>query len=125
MSMPVAMVVGATISLVTMGAAAAVGLILPYVPPLISGILFLSVVFVVWSLSSHYPDVAREAGGRVATILREATVALGHRVMAALQRHSDQVGFSVLLLILLSNFEFYFLFEKCSTKIFYVKKIKF
>jgi hypothetical protein len=92
-SVPVAMVIGASISLVTMGAAAVVGLILRYVPPLISGILFLSVVFVVWFLSSHHPDVAREMGGRVATILREATVALGHRIMAAIQRYQDQVGF--------------------------------
>jgi hypothetical protein len=101
MSVPVAMVVGASISLVTMGAAAVVGLILRYVPPLISGLLFLSIVFVVWFLSSHYPDVARDMGGRVATLLREAAEALGHRVMEAIQRHQDQVGLFVLILFFL------------------------
>jgi hypothetical protein len=94
MSVPVAMVVGASISLVTMGAAAAVGLILRYVPPLISGIFFLSIVFVVWFLSSHYPDAARELGARAATLLREAATSLSHRVMEALRHHNEQVGFS-------------------------------
>jgi hypothetical protein len=93
MSVPVAMVVGASISLVTMGAAATVGLILRYVPPLISGIFFLSIVFVVWFLSSHYPDAARELGARAATLLREAATVLSHRVMEAIQRHNEQVGF--------------------------------
>jgi hypothetical protein len=91
LSVPVAMVVGASISLVTLGAAAVVGLFLRYVPPLISGILFLSIVCVVWFLSSHYPDVARDMGGRVATLLREAAETLGHRVMEAIQRHQEQV----------------------------------
>jgi hypothetical protein len=91
-SVPVAMVIGASISLVTMGAAAVVGLILRYVPPLISGILFLSVVFVVWFLSSHHPEVAREAGERILTVLQETTSALGHRIMEAIRHHHDQVG---------------------------------
>jgi hypothetical protein len=95
LSVPVAMVVGALISLGTMGLAAVVGLILRYVPPLISGILFLTVIFVVWFLSSQYPDVAREAGGRVVAALREATVALGHRIMEAIRHHNDQVGLPV------------------------------
>jgi hypothetical protein len=123
MSVPVAMVVGASISLVTMGAAAAVGLILRYVPPLISGIFFLSIVFVVWFLSSHYPDVAREMGGRVATILREATVALGHRIMAAIQRHQEQVGFPVVVsFFLLFDLSSMFHLEIVCTKIFYVEE---
>jgi hypothetical protein len=95
MSTPVAMVIGASISLVTMGAAAVVGLILRYVPPLVSGFLFLSVVFVVWFLSSQYPEMARDLGGRVIATLREATIALGHRMMEAIQRHQDQVGIPV------------------------------
>jgi hypothetical protein len=107
LSVPVAMVVGALISLGTMGLAAVVGLILRYVPPLISGILFLTVIFVVWFLSSQYPDVARDMGGRVATILREATVALGHRIMAAIQRHRDQVNSSNLILFQVLSFKFF------------------
>jgi hypothetical protein len=128
MSVPVAMVVGASISLVTMGAAAVVGLILRYVPPLVSGILFLSVVLAVWFLSSHYPDVARDMGGRVATILREATVALGHRVMAAIQRQQEQVGFPVNSTRLKIEFQVskvIFHFRKVCTKISYVEKINF
>jgi hypothetical protein len=92
LSVPIAMVVGALISLGTMGLAAVVGLILRYVPPLISGILFLTVVFVVWFLSSNYPDTARELGGRAVTLIREAALALSHRAMAVIRRHQDQVG---------------------------------
>jgi hypothetical protein len=101
-SVPVAMVIGASISLVTMGAAAVVGLILRYVPPLISGILFLSVIFVVWFLSSQYPETARELGRRAWTTLQEATVALGHRIVEAIRHHNEQVGFpdSVLFFLL-------------------------
>jgi hypothetical protein len=94
MTVPMALAIGAIVSLLAVGVAATLGLILRYVPPLISGILFLSVVLVVWFLSSHYPDVAREMGSRAVAVLREAAQALSHRVAAAIQRHTEQVGFS-------------------------------
>ncbi len=92
MTVPVAMAVGAAATLLATGVAAVLGLLFRYVPPLVSGFLFLTIVIMVWFLSSRYPEVARETGGRLMTILREATVALGHRIMETL-RHQEQVCF--------------------------------
>ncbi len=94
MSVPVAVAVGATLGVVVTGVAAAIGLLLRYASPIESGFVFVATIIVVWYLCSHYPEMARDLGGRAATILREATVALGHRIMAAIQRHQDQVKFS-------------------------------
>jgi hypothetical protein len=93
MTVPVAMIVGASASLLVTGTVAILGLLLRYASPLISGFLFLFLVALTWYLSSHYPETARELGGRALTALQEATVALGHRVMEAIQRHQDQVCF--------------------------------
>ncbi len=76
MTVPVAMVVGAVVSLFVTGVAAAIDLLLRYVPPIVSGILFLAVIILIWYLSSQYPETARELGGRVVATLREATIAL-------------------------------------------------
>jgi hypothetical protein len=99
MSTAVAMAVGACASLLATCVAALIGIILRYVPPLVSGVLFLTTIIMVWFLSSHYPETARELGGRVMATLREASLALGHRIMAAI-RHHDQVGFSLINLSL-------------------------
>jgi hypothetical protein len=99
MTVPVAMLVGACASLLVTGVATAIGLLLRYVSPTVSGFLFLAVIIIIWYLSSQYPETARELGGRAMDILREASVALGHRIMAAVQRHQDQVGFPILSLI--------------------------
>ncbi len=95
MSVPAAMAVGAVASLLVAGVATGVGLLLRYVPPMISGLFFISIIIMVWYLSSQYPEAARDLGGRVVATLREATVALGHRVDEAIQRHNEQVGFPV------------------------------
>jgi hypothetical protein len=95
LTVPVAMMVGAITGLVAMGVATILGFLLRYAPPVVSGLLFLSIVLLTWFLSSRYPDVAREAGGRVVAALREATVALGHRIMEAIRHHNDQVGLPV------------------------------
>jgi hypothetical protein len=95
MSPAVAMAVGAVASLTITGVVAALGLLLRYVSPFVSGFLFISLVVLTWYLSSHYPETARDLGGRVVATLREATVALGHRVVEAIQRHNEQVGFPV------------------------------
>jgi hypothetical protein len=95
MSVPMAMLVGACASLLVTGVATAIGLLLRYVQPTISGLLMIAILILVWYLSSQYPETARELGGRAANLLREAAVALGHRMMAAIQRHQEQVGFPV------------------------------
>ncbi len=98
MSVPVAMAVGAVASLTVTGAVAALGLLLRYAHPFVSGFLFLFFVAITWYLSSRYPETARELGGQAWAALQEATLALGHRVMEAIQRHHEQVGFSILLI---------------------------
>jgi hypothetical protein len=94
MTVPVALAVGATTTLLLTGVAAVIGILLRYSSPLFSGLLFIFIVVLTWYLSSHYPETARELGGRVVTTLREAAIALGHRVVEAIQRHHEQVGFS-------------------------------
>ncbi len=94
MSVPVALVVGAVASLLVTGVAAAIGLLLRYVSPLVSGFLFLATIIIVWYLCSKYPETARELGGRAAALVRDAAVALSHRVMEALRHHHEQVSFS-------------------------------
>jgi hypothetical protein len=95
MSVPVAMCVGACVSLLVTGVATTIGLLFRYVPPTISGLLLVAVIILVWYLSSQYPDVARELGGRAVALLREAALALNNRVVEVLQRHREQVGFPV------------------------------
>jgi hypothetical protein len=124
MSTAVAMAVGACASLLFTGVATLVGLLLRYVPPTISGFLILAFVIIIWYLCSHYPETARQLGGRAATLLREAAAALSHRIMAAI-RHHDQVGFSDPNFNFLLKNEFQFPFRKICTKIFYVEKINF
>jgi hypothetical protein len=123
LTLPAAMAVGAVTGILVTGFAATLGLVLRYVPPIASGFLFLATIIIVWYLCSQYPETARELGGRAATLLREAAVALGHRVMAAVQRHQEQVSVptkSKLFFRMSSMFHF----EVC-TKIFYVEKINF
>ncbi len=104
MSVPVAMLVGACASLLVTGVATAIGLLLRYVQPTISGLLIIAILILVWYLSSQYPETARELGGRAANLLREAAVALGHRVMEAVRRHQEQVSVPIkFYLFLLSN----------------------
>jgi hypothetical protein len=122
MSTAVAMSIGAVASLVVTGVAATLGLLLRYASPIESGFVFLAAIILVWYLCSHYPEAARELGGRVVEILREATTTLSHRVVEALRHHNNQVGYPIFLLILFGVPCFHL---KVSTKIFYVEKIKF
>ncbi len=125
MSVPVALLVGASAGVLVTGVTTVIGLLLRYTSPILSGLLFVFIVVLTWYLSSHYPETARELGGRVVATLREATVALGHRVMEAIQRHNEQVSFPVLVLsFLLSGLSSMSLLKVC-TKIFYVEKIQF
>jgi hypothetical protein len=94
MSVPVALAIGACAGGLLTGVAAVLGLVIRYFSPIESGFIFLATIIVVWYLCSHHPETARELGGRAATLLREAASALSHRVVEALQRHNEQVGFS-------------------------------
>jgi hypothetical protein len=96
MTVPVAMAVGAGAALLVTGVATAVGLVIRYVPPIVSGFIFVSTIIIVWYLSSQYPETARDLGRRAWTTLQEATVALGHRIVEAIRHHNDQVGFIIL-----------------------------
>ncbi len=101
MTVPVALLVGASAGVLVTGVATIIGLLLQYTSPIFSGLLFVTLVVLTWYLSSHYPETARELGGRAWTALQEATVALGHRVLEAIRHHDNQVGFSFLVLFLL------------------------
>jgi hypothetical protein len=97
MSVSVALVVGASAGALLTGVAAVIGLALRYASPFENGFVFLATIIIVWYLCSHYPETARELGGRAATLLREAAVALGHRVMEAIRHHQEQVDLPILI----------------------------
>jgi hypothetical protein len=118
LSLPAAVAVGAVTGVLVTGTVAAIGLILRYVSPIVSGFIFVATIVIIWYLCSHYPETARELGGRAANLLREAAVAVSHRVMEAIRRHQEQVGFPVSSPILPKN-EFHVHVRIC-TKIFYV-----
>jgi hypothetical protein len=99
----VAMAIGAVASLSITGLAAIIGLVLRYVPPFVSGFLFLATIVILWYLCSQYPETARELGGRAWTALQEATVALGHRVMEAVRHHQEQVSVPIKLNLFFLN----------------------
>ncbi len=105
MTVPEAMAVGAVASLLVTCMATAVGLLLRYVPPVANGFILIAIIIIVWYLSSHHPETAREIGGRAVALLREASLALSHRVMTAIRRQSDQVGYPIFLLILIFEFQ--------------------
>jgi hypothetical protein len=90
----VAVAVGASAALLAVGVATGVGLLLRYASPIESGFLFVATIIIVWYLCSHHPEAAREMGGRVVAVLREATLTLSNRVVAAIRHHNEQVGFS-------------------------------
>ncbi len=92
MSVPVALAVGATASLLAVGLVAGVGIILRYLPSFISGLILVVAVILIWYLSSHYPATARQLGQRALDLMREASTTLVNRAMAAL-RGSNQVSF--------------------------------
>ena len=95
MSASLALAVGVLVGLLCSAVAAIIGLILRYVSPIASGFIFMATIIIVWYLCSHYPDTARELGGRAVTLIREAALALSHRAMAVIRRHQDQVGFLI------------------------------
>jgi hypothetical protein len=95
MSVQAALVVGACAGGLLTGVAAVLGLVIRYFSPLECGFVFLATIVIVWYFSSQYPETARELDGRLVATLREATIALGHRVMEAIHHHQEQVGFPV------------------------------
>ncbi len=110
MSLPVAVAVGAMAGMLLTGVATTIGILLRYTSAIESGFVFLATIIVVWYLCSHHPEAAREIGGRVVEILREATTTLSHRVVEALRHHNNQVGYPSPSLPL--SFEFHIPFKK-------------
>jgi hypothetical protein len=78
---PEAVLVGAAATLLVLLLAAAVGLVLRYMPVLISGLSILVLVFVVWYLSSKYPGAARRLGARIWEALRSGVSAVVDRLL--------------------------------------------
>ncbi len=87
---PEAVLVGAAATLLVLLLAAAVGLVLRYVPVLISGLLILVLVAVVWYLSSKYPGAVRRLGARIWEALRRGATAVVERLF-----HRDHPEVSV------------------------------
>jgi hypothetical protein len=78
---PEAILVGAAATLFILLLAAAVGLVLRYVPILFSGLLVLVLVALVWYLSSKYPGAARRLGARIWAALRSGVSAAVERLL--------------------------------------------
>lgn len=91
-SVPVAMAVGATVSLLAVGLVAGIGFIIRYLPVYLSGTLFVGSIVLTFYLSSRYPATARELGVRALGLVREATANIMDRVTHALTRQEQQVS---------------------------------
>jgi hypothetical protein len=88
-----AVLVGAVATLLVCALAAAIGIILRYMPILISGLLVLAVIALVWRYSSTRPAVAREWGRHLWTFLRDAATSVVDRMF----RRNPQVRVLLLL----------------------------
>ena len=93
MSVPAALAVGAAASLLAAGICGAVGYIIRYLPPFISGFILVATIIIIWYVCSHYPETTREMGQRAIGLFREAASSLADRAMTALQ-HRREVSFS-------------------------------
>jgi hypothetical protein len=82
---PEAVLVGAAATLLVLLLAAVVGLVLRYMPVLISGLSILVLVIVVWYLSSKYPGAARRLGARIWEALRSGVTTVVDRLLG--RRH--------------------------------------
>jgi hypothetical protein len=86
-----AFVVGALASLLVLAVAILIGVILRYIPIILSGVFVLSLMCVVGYCSSRYPESARRLGARVWEALRDTARAIVDRV---LRRNNSEVGVS-------------------------------
>jgi hypothetical protein len=90
---PMAILVGAVATLLVCVLAAAIGIILRYMPILMSGLLVLAVIAVVWYYSSTQPATAREWGRRLWAFLRDTATSVVDRAF----RRNPQVRVLLLL----------------------------
>jgi peptidoglycan/LPS O-acetylase OafA/YrhL len=88
-----AILVGAVATVLVCALAAAIGIILRYMPILMSGLLVLAVIAVVWYYSSTQPAVAREWGRHLWDFLRGTATSLVNRVF----RRNPQVRVHLIL----------------------------
>jgi hypothetical protein len=93
LSTPMAILVGAVATILVCALAAAIGIILRYMPILMSGLLVLTAIAVVWYYSSTQPAAARECGRRLWTFLRDAATSVVDRVF----RRNPQVRVHLIL----------------------------
>jgi hypothetical protein len=93
LSTPMAILVGAVATLLVCALAAAIGIILRYMPILMSGLLVLAAIAVVWYFSSTQPAAARECGRRLWAFLRETATSVVDRAF----RRNSQVRIHLIL----------------------------
>jgi hypothetical protein len=93
LSTPTAILVGAVATLLVCALAAAIGIIIRYMPILMSGLLVLAAIALVWHYSSTHPAAAREWGRRLWEFLRGAATSLVDRMF----RRNPQVRVPLIL----------------------------
>jgi Flp pilus assembly protein TadB len=81
------MLVGAAATLLVLLLAAVAGIILRYMPVVISGLFVVVLVAIVWYLSSKYPGAARRFGARVWEALRSGASTVVDRLLG--RRNSE------------------------------------
>jgi hypothetical protein len=93
LSMPMAILVGAVATVLVCALAVAIGIIIRYLPILMSGLLVLAAIALVWHYSSTHPAAAREWGRRLWDFLRGTATSLVNRVF----RRNPQVRVHLIL----------------------------
>jgi hypothetical protein len=93
LSTPMAILVGAVATVLVCVLAAAIGIIIRYMPILMSGLIVLAAIALVWHYSSTHPAAAREWGRHLWDLLRGAATSLVNRVF----RRGPQVRVHLIL----------------------------
>ncbi len=76
-----AFLVGVATTLLMLVLAVIIGVIIRYLPLVVTGFLILSSLCMVWYFSSRYPESARRLGARVWAALRSAATSIVDRVL--------------------------------------------
>jgi hypothetical protein len=80
-ALPESFLFGAVVTLLVVVLVVLIGVVIRYIPVILSGALVLCLLCLVWYYSSKYPDAARRLGARAWGALRDAARSIVDRVM--------------------------------------------
>jgi uncharacterized membrane protein YphA (DoxX/SURF4 family) len=92
-ALPESFLVGAAVTLLVVVLVVLIGVVIRYIPIVLSGALVLCLLCIVWYYSSKYPEASRRLGSRIWSALRGAAAYLVDRLLG--RRNSEVSGKAV------------------------------